>query len=342
MKTMNDEGVEGLGRRRFLADTSALGAASLLGLAWPAAAEPPPETNRVRLVKMPAICLAPQYLAGELLRLEGFSEVEYISVDQTTGYDPFFEEKADITGFAPPNLLPFFDAGRPVVALAGLHGGCYELFAHENVRSIRDLKGKRVGVTNMEGVEYYYLAAMAAYVGIDPRRDIHWVDTQSFSEMMKSFIEGKVDAFLAFPPQPQELRARKIGRVIVNTTQDRPWDQYYCCMIAARKEFVVKNPIATKRVVRAVLKATDICAREPERAARYMVDAGFESRYDVALEVVKSLSYNRWRSYDPEDSLRFFGVRLHEVGMIKTSPQKLIAQGTDWRFLNELKKELKA
>jgi len=113
-------------------------------------------------------------------------------------------------------------------------------------------------------------------------------------------------------------------------------------MIAARKEFVVKNPIATKRVVRAVLKATDICAREPERAARYMVDAGFESRYDVALEVVKSLSYNRWRSYDPEDSLRFFGVRLHEVGMIKTSPQKLIAQGTDWRFLNELKKELKA
>jgi len=53
---------------------------------------------------------------------------------------------------------------------------------------------------------------------------------------------------------------------------------------------------------------------------------------------VKSLSYNRWRSYDPEDSLRFFGVRLHEVGMIKTSPQKLIAQGTDWRFLNELKR----
>ena len=43
----------------------------------------------------------------------------------------------------------------------------------------------------------------------------------------------------------------------------------------------------------------------------------------------------------PDDSLRFFGARLHEVGMIKTSPQKLIAQGTDWRFLNELKKELK-
>jgi NitT/TauT family transport system substrate-binding protein len=342
MNRATGRSVDRIDRRRFLANTAALGAASLLGVPGPAAAEPPLETSRLRLVKIPAICLAPQFLAAELLKLEGFSEVEYVGVEQTTGYDPFFENNADITGFAPPNLLPFFDAGKPVVALAGLHGGCYELFAHESIRTVRDLKGKRVAVTNMEGVEYYYVASIAAYVGIDPRKDIHWVDAHSFTGMMKYFIDRKVDAFLAFPPQPQELRARRIGRVIVNTTQDRPWDQYYCCMIAARKEFVAKNPIATKRAVRAILKATDICAREPERAARYMVDAGFEARYDVALDVVQSLSYNRWRSYDPEDSLRFFGVRLHEAGLIKTSPQKLITQGTDWRFLNELKRELKA
>jgi NitT/TauT family transport system substrate-binding protein len=113
-------------------------------------------------------------------------------------------------------------------------------------------------------------------------------------------------------------------------------------MMAARKEFVANNPVATKRVVRAMLKAIDICAREPERAARHMVEKGYESRYEVALDVLKSLSYNRWRTYDPGDSLRFFGVRLHEVGMIKANPQKLIAQGTDWRFVNELKRELKA
>ncbi len=40
--------------------------------------------------------------------------------------------------------------------------------------------------------------------------------------------------------------------------------------------------------------------------------------------------------------MRFFALRLHEVGMIKTSPQKLITQGSDWRLLNELKKVLKA
>jgi NitT/TauT family transport system substrate-binding protein len=59
---------------------------------------------------------------------------------------------------------------------------------------------------------------------------------------------------------------------------------------------------------------------------------------DYAL---KDLPYGRWRTLDAEDSVRFFALRLHEAGMIKTSPQKIIAQGTDWRFLNEVKKELK-
>jgi len=105
---------------------------------------------------------------------------------------------------------------------------------------------------------------------------------------------------------------------------------------------VKKNPIATKRVVRAILKATDICAREPERAARYIVSRGYEPSYDIALEVVKSLSYDRWRTYDLVNSIRFYALRLHEVGLIKSTPQKIIAQGTDLRFLNELKKKLKA
>jgi len=57
---------------------------------------------------------------------------------------------------------------------------------------------------------------------------------------------------------------------------------------------------------------------------------------------LKSLPYDRWRQVDPTDTVRFYAIRLHEVGMIKSTPETLIAQGTDWRFLNQLKKELKA
>jgi NitT/TauT family transport system substrate-binding protein len=88
-------------------------------------------------------------------------------------------------------------------------------------------------------------------------------------------------------------------------------------------------------------QGTDLCAREPERAARLITDRGFVDRYDYALQTMREVPYDRWRQQDPADTIRFYALRLRERGMIKASPQKILAQGTDWRFLNELKKELK-
>ena len=58
--------------------------------------------------------------------------------------------------------------------------------------------------------------------------------------------------------------------------------------------------------------------------------------------MLTELSYDQWREFDSEDAMRFFALRLREVDMIKSNPQEIIANGTDWRFLNELKRELKA
>ena len=58
--------------------------------------------------------------------------------------------------------------------------------------------------------------------------------------------------------------------------------------------------------------------------------------------MLRELPYDRWREYDPEDTVRYYALRLHEVGLIKSTPNKIIAQGTNWRFLDELKRELKA
>ena len=340
-----DESTEhGFSRREFLAGTSMLGAATLLGLPRTSAAEPPPEILKIRLVHDPAICLSPQYLAEEFLRLEGFSQIEYVPRrdEDSDDYVLLVDGRADFTMDGATSLVPALDAGRPIVVLAGVHGGCYELFGNERVRAVRDLKGKSVAITVSGAAEHLYISSMMAYVGMDPRKDVNWVATGTFDGPMQLFIDGKVDAFMGFPPQPQKVRARKVGHVIVNTAQDRPWSQHFCCMVVGHREFVHKHPVATKRVVRAILKAADVCVREPERVARYIVTKGYEENYGIALEVVKEVSYNAWRTFNPEDTLRFHALRLHEVGMIKSSPQKLIAQGTDWRILNELKKELKA
>ncbi len=112
-------------------------------------------------------------------------------------------------------------------------------------------------------------------------------------------------------------------------------------LVTGNRQFVAKYPVATKRAIRAILKADMLCAQEPERAARVMTDRGFAKNYDSTLQTMRDVPYGRWRDYDAEDTVRFYALRLHEAGMIRSSPQKIIAQGTDWRFLTELKKELK-
>ena len=158
---------------------------------------------------------------------------------------------------------------------------------------------------------------------------------------MELFAEGKIDAFLGFPPEPQELRARKIGHVIVNSAMDRPWSQYFCCMLAGNRISSASYPVATKRVLRAILKAADLCADRAGagRAAAWSM-AGSRALRLRAADAERSL--HAWRDYDPEDTMRFYALGCTRSGMIKSSPQTIIADGTDWRFLNELKRELKA
>jgi NitT/TauT family transport system substrate-binding protein len=340
MSELTDTKISGFDRRTFLANASALSAASLLAVPRAVAAEPPPETRQIRLVHAPAICLAPQYLAEELLRLEGFSEVSYVEIKSGEPIDVLYAGEADISMEAAPCVVYRMDGRTSVVAIAGIHSGCFELFGNGSVQTIRDLKGKTVAVYGLGGPAHVLIASMLAYVGMDPQRDVTWI--KAGMDAMGLFVDGKADAFMGFAPQPQELRAKGVGQVIIDTAQDRPWSQYFCCIVVANREFVTKYPVATKRALRAYLKAADICAREPERVARFMVAKGHEPRYEMALEVLKGLPYRRWRDANPEDTLRFLALRLHEVGMIKTAPQKLIANASDWRFLNELKKELKA
>ncbi len=339
---MDGRDAERWSRRKFLGGLTLAGTAGLLGLRpEPAAAEPPPETATIRVARTSSVCAAPLYIGAELLRGEGFTNLQYV---ETAGGLPSTEAmvagQIDIAmRFAAP-ITVSLDAGDPILVLAGVHVGCFELFGTEGVRRIRDLKGKTVAVLGPGSSQHIFVASMVAHVGLDARKDVNFV-THPPAEAKRLLAEGRVDAYMGFPPDPQELRAKKVGHVVVNSAVDRPWSQYFCCMVVASREFVRRNPVATKRALRAILKGDEICALDPARAARTYLEKGFPTRYEDALQAMREIPYGKWREYDPEDTLRFYALRLREAGMIKASPQKIIAQGTYWRFLNELKKELK-
>jgi NitT/TauT family transport system substrate-binding protein len=299
------------------------------------------ETTTIRLVKAPSLCLAPLYIAEDFLQGEGFTDVQYVDIPTGNVVEVLSAGQAELgMQFSGP-IVTYLDSGQPLTVLAGVHIGCFVLFGNEQINTINDLKGKTVSILGLGSPEHVFLASMLAYVGLDPNTDVIWV-TAPRDEAQQQYTDGKLDAFLAFPPVAQELMAKKIGHVVVNSMMDKPWSQYFCCMATFNQDFAQTNPVATKRALRALLKATDECALHPEQAARFMVDKDYAKNYDYALETMQQIPYNVWRDFDPEDTLRFYSLRLRDAGMINNSPDEIIAKGTDWTFLNELKAELKA
>src|SRR5215469_13043579 len=208
-------------RRRFLAGLSGISAAALL----PApclATEGSLETTSVRLPNFfdAGICTAPQYVVDELLRAEGFTDFRRVMMPAaTTTPDGIAQGMVDFGLNFASTQVAGIDRGVAMKALAGVHVGCFELFVTDPIRGVADLGGKKVGILAVGTPDHLFLSVIAANVGIDPKTQIDWV-TGGPVRPKQLFIEGKIDAFLAFPPEGQELRARRVGRVVVNSAAD--------------------------------------------------------------------------------------------------------------------------
>lgn len=331
----------GMNRRRFSVSLAGAAALGMLPGTSLDAREPAPEVATIRLKRSLAICFAPYYVLEAFLRAEGFDEVLYVDAEHSAVSSQMLDEgdlhfDLDFAG----RLVHDLDTGRKITAVGGLHVGCYELFAHDPIRTISDLKGKRIAINELHWGEHLYISIMAAYVGMDPKNDIQWV-TQEVGPPLELFAAGKADAFLGFPPEPQMLRELGHDRVILNTVLDHPWSQYFCCILFGNRDWIRSHPAATKRFLRALYKSAEFCTANPQAAAQRLVDGGFAKRYDHALETLKAIPYDLWHDYDAEDTMRFYALRLHDAGMLENAPNRLISEGTDWRFLEELKRELK-
>ena len=345
---MNTDLLSNWSRREFLGRMTTAGAAGILAFKpGIAVAEPPPETTSIRIVydpTFPVLCFGPQYVATEMLKMEGFTDIEYSPYEEEdTALDASVVSagRADISAAWVADTILAADSGGPVVALSGMHIGCTEIFGQKDIHSITDLKGKKIALLTPGSPEQAWLSILFTYIGLDPIKDIDWV-VLPYEEWGERFSAGEVDALVLWPPDAQLYRNQKIGNVILDTGADKPWKDYYCCIIAGNQTFVDKHPIATKRAIRAMLKATDLCALEPELAAKTVIDNGFPTEYETALQVFSEIPYALWRDLDPEDTFRFYALRMHQLGLIEQTPEALIASNTDWRFLEELKQQLKA
>src|SRR5215472_11400171 len=133
-------------RRRFVGALTLTSAAAVFAGCSPrASAASQLETGRIRIAKTGAICMAPHFVAEDLLRAEGFTDIQYVSQPDLAGTEHALASgEADLNLNYALRLVARLDAGDPMVVLAGVHAGCVEILGTDRVRSMRDLRGRRI------------------------------------------------------------------------------------------------------------------------------------------------------------------------------------------------------
>jgi NitT/TauT family transport system substrate-binding protein len=350
-------------RRRLLRDAAALGAlvvgAPLVAACAPAAAPapaasqpsaaplPPPETTTIRLAA-PSPCDPWFWLSDGFLREEGFTDIRYRAgtpdagtADFGVSYGNFFVGTVDVGGI-------------PTVAVAGMHTGCLMVFARPEIRTVADLRGKtiavnskitKVGDKSVTGLDYGFMTSLFAHIGMQPT-DATFVEVGEDKSVVPEFVGGKADAILTASSQGPLLLAnpKNPGGVILDTSLDKPWSQNYCCLLVTNRDWAKTNPVALKRATRAFLRGVDAGNRDRRAAAKSAIDQGTYKdpiTEQILYDVIKDESFD-WRDYDPEETIRFFALRLADAKLIKKTPQQIIAEGADLAWFRQLRKELKA
>jgi NitT/TauT family transport system substrate-binding protein len=294
---------------------------------------------------MPPECDPGVWLARDYLHDEGFTDVSYVSTSFTTrGW--LTDHLADVALAHPEFMVATIDAGLPLTILAGLHTACLELWVDSSITSFNGLRGRRISVrvADLSDQFFAYFATLLAWIGIDPLKDVHFVESgiANYPGMIEAFAQGRAEAVLAGGLEGPRLRQMKApGHVLLDSMIEKPWSQYECCHLVANRDWALQNPAATKRVTRAIIRSTDRAAQDHPRAAHDAFASGFSTNSSEYLvtQAMNMCTYN-WRNVEPEETLRFFGLRLNEAKLIKRTPQEIIGMGANFAYMRQLRSEL--
>ncbi len=307
------------------------------------AAQSPTETPTIRIPKVALTAAIAQAVAADFLKEEGFTDLQYVTLRRPEDiFSGFADGEFDMT-LLPANMVTVqVDAGDPIVALAGVNAGCFQIVASNAVKTLSDCRGKRLASSGPGFPDDIFLSLTLGNVGIDFRKE-NTVATHPHDAAVQALLAGEIDAMVTYPPLVNRLRTSDVAHLILDANFDRPWSQYVFSLAMVHRDYLTRNPVATKRALRALLKAADVVAKEPERAALASKAQGFipEPLYAPTLSELPMVPYNVWRTYDPADTLRFYALRLKEAGLVTSTPDQILAKGTDFRFLRELRQEMK-
>src|SRR5437773_8039317 len=263
-------------------DVTKLIAATALGaLLFAGCKKYPEESNggqaKVRVGYIGLTCEAPIFTAVEkgFFKEEGL-DVSLVKCDWKNYKDVLELGGYDVTHHLVMYFLKPIEQGLDVKFTGGIHRGCLRVQAgvNGNIRSVKDLRGKRIGVPGMGTPPFIFANRVLGANGVDPSKEVTWLVFPA-GELGLALDKGEVDAVADSEPIGSMLLAQGKVRNIADQAVDMPYADEYCCAVLVNGKFLARNPKATAGATRALLKAAKWVEANPRAAARLSVEAKY-------------------------------------------------------------------
>src|SRR3954470_17913899 len=251
-------------------------------------------SNKIRVGYIGLTCEAPIFMAMEkgFFKEEGL-EVEMVKCEWANYKDVLALGGFDVTHHLIMYFLKPVEQGLDVKFTAGVHRGCLRVQAPFNgsIRSIQDLRGKRIGVPGMGTPPFIFANRVLGANGIDPGKEITWRVFPA-GELGLALDKGEVDAVADSEPIGSLLIAQGKVQNVADQAADVPYKDEYCCAVLVNGKYLAKNPKATAGATRALLKAAKWVDLNPVAAAKLSVEGRYiSSTVELNSYAISNLSY---------------------------------------------------
>ncbi|MDB5321553.1 MAG: cmpC [Phycisphaerales bacterium] len=252
------------------------------------------ESNKIRVGYIGLTCEAPIFTAVEkgFFKEEGL-EVELVRCQWATYKDALALGRFDVTHHLVMYFLKPIEQGLDVKFTGGIHRGCLRVQAGTkgNIQTIKDLKGKIVGVPGLGTPPFMFATRVMAANGVDPSKDVQW-RVYPAGELGLALDRGLVDAVADSEPIGSLLLAQGKVHNIADQAKDAPYKDEYCCAVLVNGTFLTKNPKASAAATRALLKAAKWVSVNPVAAARLSVEKKYiSSTVELNAVAISNLDY---------------------------------------------------
>jgi NitT/TauT family transport system substrate-binding protein len=286
-------------------------------------------SNKIRVGYIGLTCEAPIFTAVEkgFFKEEGL-DVSLVKCEWANYKDVLALGGFDITHHLVMYFLKPIEQGVDVKFTAGIHRGCLRVqaAANGNIRTVQDLKGKRIGVPGMGTPPFIFANRVLGANGIDAKKDVTWLVFPA-GELGLALDKGEIDAVADSEPIGSMLIAQGKVRNIADQATDMPYSQEYCCAVLVNGKFLARNPKASAAATRALLKAAKWVETNPAAAAKLSVEKKYlASTVDQNAVAISHLRYVPSVS-GAQTAVRLASAEMKTAGMLSpTTDVEALAQ----------------